>query len=87
MTFLATYQRISEYDSENLMYGTIQDVLELGRFSGLDVVVYLPLWLLIKHTEKLTPEEKTYAENPWTHVDFVIFCKIDKSPLNSHLID
>ena len=35
----------------------------------------------------LTKEEITYAKNPLTHVDFLLFHKIDKSPLLAIEVD
>lgn len=78
--FLANRNRISVYDSENLMYALITDVLKDKGFNNFDVTVHVPLKMLIRDTSLMTPQEKKYAMNDWTHVDFVIFDTIDKSP-------
>ena len=47
-------KKISEYDSENLMYSVIEDVLSQDRFSKLDVVAHQPLCALIYDPHRLT---------------------------------
>lgn len=77
--FLKNHKRVSEYESENLMYGLIEDVLKDKRFSKLDVVSHLPLNNIIRDLHLLNDDEAKYVMNPLTHIDFVIFGKIDKS--------
>ncbi|MEI8389306.1 MAG: AAA domain-containing protein [bacterium] len=78
--FLANRNRISIYDSENLMYALIEDVLKDKGLNNFGVSVHVPLKMLIRDTNLMTPPEKKYAMNDWTHVDFLIFDTIDKSP-------
>jgi len=77
---LRQQKRISEYDSENLMYKLISKVLNLERFLRFDVSVHVPLKMIIRDTAKLNTSEKNYAQNILTHVDFLIFDKIGKIP-------
>jgi alpha-galactosidase len=74
-------KRISQYDSENLVNGEIEAVLQEGAFRELGLVFQFPLSMLVRETEILTPEEVAYAFHPWTHTDFVIYRRIDKSPV------
>jgi very-short-patch-repair endonuclease/RecA/RadA recombinase len=78
--FLAKHKRVSEYDSENLMYALITTTLKDERFSNFDVAVHVPLKMVIRDAVLLAPFEKQYAMNILTHVDFLIFNVIDKSP-------
>jgi len=78
--YLAKQKRVSEYESENLMYSLIRDVLKEERFSRFDAVAHVPLRMLIRDFKKLSESERKYAENIITHVDFLIFDKIDKTP-------
>ena len=78
--FLAKQKCISEYDSENLMYALIADVLRDKRFNGFGVTTHVPLKMLIRDTSLMTSEEENYAMNVLTHVDFLIFDTIDKLP-------
>jgi superfamily I DNA and/or RNA helicase len=77
---LVKQKRVSEYDSENLMYALIQSVLKDERFSCFDVAVHVPLKMIVRDTHKLSTLEKRYAGNILTHVDFLVFDTIGKSP-------
>lgn len=78
MEYLKNKKRISDYDSENLTYNLIDEVLKENRWDNLDVVVHVPLMDVLANDDELNEEEKTYANNDWTHIDFVIFNKMDK---------
>lgn len=77
---LQKHGRISEYDSENLMYGLICEVLNEEQFLKLDIATHVPLKMILRDMEKLDAVEKQYAQNILTHVDFLIFDKIGKIP-------
>lgn len=77
---LGRHKRISEFDSENLMYILIEDILKYERFSRYDVAVHVPLKMIVRDTDKFDDNERRYAMNILTHVDFLIFDKLDKSP-------
>jgi superfamily I DNA and/or RNA helicase len=77
---LKKQRRISEYDSENLMYGLISKVLSDERFTKYNVAVHVPLKRIIRDMQGLDAEEKQYAQNILTHVDFLIFERIGKVP-------
>lgn len=85
--FLKTHKIVSKYDSENLMYALIEDVLKDNRFSKLDVVSHLPLNNIIRDYHLLDDEEVNYVTNPLTHIDFVIYGKVDKSLLLAVEVD
>lgn len=78
---LAKQKRVSEYDSENLMYGIIRKVLATESLSKLDVVLHVPLKMIIRDPLHLNDEETSYAMNILTHVDFLIFDKLSKQPI------
>ena len=86
-SYLSKHKKISAYDSENLMYSVIEDVLMADEFSKLNVVVHQPLNSIIHDPHKLTDEETAYAMNSWTHVDFLIYNYIDKSPVLAIEVD
>ncbi len=71
-TVLKKYGRLSEYDSENLMYGVIQEVLAKDEFSQYDVAMHVPLRHLLSNVSKLSDEERRFALSHGSHVDFVI---------------
>jgi superfamily I DNA and/or RNA helicase/very-short-patch-repair endonuclease len=72
--------RVSEFDSENLMHILIRDALNTKQFIELGYAMHYRLRDIIRDTEILNEEEKRYAENDLTHVDFLIFKKIGKTP-------
>ena len=86
-TGVKKHGRVSEYDSENLLYAVIQDVLQKEEFSFVDCAVHVSLVNLVKDYSMLTEEETAYARNPLTHVDFLLFRRMDKSPLLAVEVD
>lgn len=78
MEYLKNKKRISDYDSENLTYGLIEEVIKENNFDNLDIVVHIPLMDILANDDLLNEEEKLYTNNDWTHIDFVIFNKMDK---------
>lgn len=85
--YLKNCKKVSKYQSENIMYKTICDFLDKYYKNQFDIVVHFPLNLLIKNKSLMTEDEYNYASNPWTHVDFLIYNKIDKSPLMAIEVD
>jgi hypothetical protein len=77
---LRTQGRVSEHDSENLMYGVICKVLGEERFAKFDAAVHVPLKMILRDMTRLDADEKRYAQNYLTHVDFLIFDKMGKTP-------
>ena len=80
-------KRISEYDSENLANALIEDVLAQERFRRYDVTAHIPLRMLLRSTERLRGEELRYAKHPLTHVDFLIFSRMDRTPILAVEVD
>ncbi|MDR0484689.1 MAG: AAA family ATPase [Alphaproteobacteria bacterium] len=77
---LKKQKRISQYDSENLMLMLINDIIKEDRFNKFGVSAFIPLKMILRDTEKLNEEEKKYTNNMLTHVDFLIFDKLGKTP-------
>ena len=84
---LKKYKRISEYDSENLANALIEKVLGEKSFSKLDFACHYPLNKLLHNTDRLLEKPRKYALHPSTHVDFIIFNKMDKMPILAIEID
>jgi superfamily I DNA and/or RNA helicase/very-short-patch-repair endonuclease len=72
---------VSDYESENLMYKVIEDVLKSNEFECFRCVLHVPLSSIVRDFSMLNEEEIKFAQNPWTHVDFLIFNKLDKEPV------
>jgi superfamily I DNA and/or RNA helicase len=73
--------KVSEFDSENLMFGLIKLVLADEKFLKYDVILHFPINQLIKDFSKLDEQETKYASNPLTHLDFLIYNKLGKTPI------
>lgn len=85
--YLKRYKKVSEYDSENLMYVLIRDILGELNYTDLDIVCHQPLNLLIKDYSLLNEDEYLYATNPATHLDFLIYSRITKKALLAIEVD
>ena len=85
--YLQKHNRVSEYDSENLMYALIQEVLAETEFSAFGCAVHVSLATLVRPDAPLTDAEHQYARNPLTHVDFLLFHKMDKQPVLAVEVD
>src|SRR5690606_31125766 len=79
--------KVSDFDSENLMYGLIKRVLSDEKFGKYDVVLHVPLHNLLKDFSKLNEREIKYAKNPLTHLDFLIYNKLGKVPVLAIEVD
>lgn len=79
--YLGKHKKISGYDSENLMYALITEVLAENAYAGLDVVCHMPLRMLIKNPVLLNDRECRYAMHHATHLDFLIYNRISKQPV------
>ena len=78
LEYLKNKRRISDYDSENLTYNLIDKILKENNYNNLDIGVHIPIVDVLKDLKLLTEEELRYATNIWSHIDFVIFNKMDK---------
>jgi hypothetical protein len=56
----------------------IENVLKNEEFQHLGVFLNYSLNKIIKDTSLLNDEEKTFVENQWSHIDFIIYSKINK---------
>ena len=79
--FLKKHKDISEYPSECIMYDTLLKILSEDEFSSLEVVCHLPMNMLIRDYCLLNDEERKYATNPLTHIDFVLVNRLSKLPV------
>lgn len=73
LRFNETHKRVSEFDSENLAYWAIREVLKAQEYEHLGVLMHYPLRYLITPKSELTVEQYTYASHPWTHIDFLLY--------------
>ncbi|MCQ2515167.1 MAG: AAA domain-containing protein [Ruminococcus sp.] len=83
--FLSRHKKVSEYDSENIMYGCLSDIL--SKSNILSIACHTPLNMIIRDRSQLTEKELKYALNPWTHIDFLIYNKVSKAPILAIEVD
>lgn len=85
--FLSFQKKKSVFDSENLTYLLIKEVLSQDEFSKYDVVLYFPLRILVLNFDRLSEEEERYAKHHATHLDFLIYNKLGKNPVLAIEVD
>lgn len=73
LAFYKTHRRVSEYDSENLAYWAIHDTIAEKSLAHLGILMHYPLRHLITDDSNLTRDQRKYATNSWTHIDFLIY--------------
>lgn len=81
MAYLKKHKRISEYDSENLMYIEIIEVLKERADVELGVICHHPLQLLFRDLSKMNDEERRFVNTGLSHLDFLIYNKVSKQPI------
>jgi len=87
ISYLKKHPHVSEYDSENLMYGAICDLLKERPQLSLSVICHQPLNMLIRDPHLLNEKEYRYAMNTATHLDFLIYNRISKFPVLAIEVD
>ena len=55
--YLQKHKKVSNYDSENLMYALIDDIITENKYSNLDVICHFSLNMLIKDPVLLNEQE------------------------------
>jgi superfamily I DNA and/or RNA helicase len=73
--------KVSKHKSENLMYAEIIEVLKKPAYNPLTCTLHVPLFMIVKNPALLSEREQNFVRNPWTHVDFLIFSKMNKEPV------
>lgn len=82
IAYLKKHKKISKYDSENLTFALIEDILQENiNMCHLNIICHLPLYMLIQDYSLLNAEESKYAANINTHIDFLIYNRVSKQPV------
>ena len=82
ISYLSNSKNISEYDSENLTYKLLTDILsEFPEFSHLGVLCHTPIRNVLHEWSLMTDEEKRYASHFATHLDFLLINHVTKRPV------
>jgi RecA/RadA recombinase len=79
---LKKWGRVSEYDSENLMYSIIMDVLKEEKYHSYGVLLHVPLRMILRDLSRLdTDRESQFVMNAHTHADFLIYNRFSRQPV------
>ena len=79
--YLQKHKKVSDYNSENLMYALLEDLLSIDKYASLDIVCHFPMNMLIRNMVLLNNKERQYVMNPGTHIDFLLYNRINKKPV------
>lgn len=86
MQYLKDKKKISSYDSENIAYNEIKNILK-NYYNNLDISTHIPLSRILNNTNLLNKDELNYINNELTHIDFIIYNKMDKKPILAIEVD
>lgn len=86
-SYLKGTNHISEYDSENIAYTFIENLLNTNGYTNISIAHNFPLRLIIKNDSLLDPQEMKYINHPATHIDLLLFNKMNKKPLLAIEVD
>ena len=85
--FLSQHAQISEYDSENLFFALVEEVLAQEQFKALDCACHVPLYMLFSDLTGFSEEEQAFVQQPLAHTDFLLYRRVDKSPVLAVEVD
>ena len=85
--YLRTHKIFSKFDSENITYNTIKEILKMDEYKTYEVKdkVY-PLRKVVTNRKILTEEELKFIRYN-SHIDFLIYNKFDKQPVLAIEVD
>ncbi len=86
LQYLKDKKKISSYDSENIAYNEIKNILK-NYYNNLDISTHIPLSRILNNTNLLNKDELNYINNELTHIDFIIYNKMDKKPILAIEVD
>lgn len=82
IAFLKAHKKISEYDSENLTYTLLLNILKKHiEFRHLSVLCHTPIRVILKDWSLLSESERKYVSHYGTHIDFLIINRVTKKPV------
>lgn len=88
LSFLKKHSYISSYDSENIAYGLVAELLSSDeRFSSLSILCHVGLRSILQDTSLLQGELLDFALHRNTHIDLLISSKVSKRPILAIEID
>jgi superfamily I DNA and/or RNA helicase len=86
-SFMQKVKRNSEYLSEDIMSTLLDDILSQNLYRSFSYRRNYTLGLLISNLSILSKEEHKFASHPNTHIDFLLFNKLDMQPILAIEVD
>lgn len=82
ISLMANSKNVSKFDSENLTYKLLTDIIaEYPEFGHLGVLCHMPMRNIIRDWSLMTNDEKQYISHYATHLDFLIINHVSKKPV------
>ena len=78
--FFKGKEKASRFDSENLMYDLLTNILKEKNIRDLDIALHVPLKMIIRDSSLLGSEEERFVMRTQSHVDFLIYDSLGKKP-------
>ena len=85
--FIQSRISVSQYESENIMFSLLGEIISTPEWNHLGVMLQYPLMRLIKSDALLNEKEKEYTHRSWTLVDFVLYNKTTRLPVLAIEVD
>ena len=85
--FIQTRVSVSQYESENIMFALLEQIVSMPEWNHLGIMPQYPLRLLVKSDILLTESERAYTNRSWTLVDFILYNKTTKQPVLAIEVD
>ncbi len=88
IAYLSKHKKISQYDSENLMFSLLENILnDYPEFKRFGILCHIPVRSLIHDWSLMNEEEQKYVSHFSTHLDFLIINHVTKKPVLAIEID
>lgn len=85
--YLKNKRRVSRVESENLFYYFLQELLVKEKLEELKIAVHVPLRMIIRDCEEFDEPERKFVQSIGSHVDFLLFRKVDRKPVLAIEVD
>lgn len=80
MEYFKGKKKVSRFDSENLLYDLLLEVLKEKNKKDLEVALHVPLKMIIRDASLLNAEEERFVMKTQSHVDFLVYDSLGKRP-------
>jgi len=80
-------KRESKYPSEDFMSTLLDDLLNTGKYGSLTYKKDYPLSFLFAKNNNFTKREAEFVQHPTSHIDFILYNKMDKLPVLAIEVD